>query len=313
MTSDRSATADPQVASRVRHDIHPQDRGSTLGIVEPGERAREDAITDLYRGPLETFVSRRDALARDLRTAGEREGAAAIKVLKKPSRAAWALNLAVLRRAETMDALVTAIKGSLAAQASGGDVRASIGGIRAAVREFAALSSQAAGAAGQDVDPGDLAVALSAVLGTTESFEELRRGRLTEVPEAGGLDLLSSLPALATGQSPRPAPESLGTKEATDPARPEQAEAQDTVERERAAKAASDLKAAQARAAHARETLREAEDRLGAAEARVRDAEEEAHKARTQRDRARKEADAAGTAVEAARAALEDTRRKAGT
>jgi hypothetical protein len=291
-----------------------EESGRYSDTVEPGEPGRQVAITDLYRAPLDEFVSRRDALAKELRAAGDREGAAAIKALKKPSRAAWALNLAVLERPETMEALVTAIGGALAAQASGGDARASIGGIRTAVREYAALSSQAAGNAGLGVDAGDLAVALSAVLGKTESFEELRRGRLTEVPEAGGLDLLSSLPALANEESPPPLAGSPGkhaVQAASARAGKGKGEARGVAEREHAAKAASALNDAQARATDAREALREAEARLGAAEARVREAEKEAREARTRRDRAREEANAAAAAVEAARAAVEDARRRA--
>jgi DNA repair exonuclease SbcCD ATPase subunit len=47
---------------------------------------------DLYGLPLERFVPERAALAKSLRSAGERERAAEVAGLRKPSVAAWAVN-----------------------------------------------------------------------------------------------------------------------------------------------------------------------------------------------------------------------------
>ena len=49
-------------------------------------------IERLYALPLEEFTRERDELAKRLRGEGEREAAAAVKALAKPSVAAWALN-----------------------------------------------------------------------------------------------------------------------------------------------------------------------------------------------------------------------------
>jgi hypothetical protein len=49
-------------------------------------------IDRLYALPLEEFTQERDELAKRLRTEGDRDGAAAVKALKKPSVAAWAVN-----------------------------------------------------------------------------------------------------------------------------------------------------------------------------------------------------------------------------
>jgi hypothetical protein len=40
-----------------------------------------DVIADLYAGPLDAFVARRDALAKELRAAGRRDDAKAVKAL----------------------------------------------------------------------------------------------------------------------------------------------------------------------------------------------------------------------------------------
>ena len=49
-------------------------------------------IDRLYALPLEEFTAERDDLAKRLRKEGDRDSAAAVKALKKPSVAAWAVN-----------------------------------------------------------------------------------------------------------------------------------------------------------------------------------------------------------------------------
>ncbi|HYY22529.1 MAG TPA: hypothetical protein VE780_11690 [Thermoleophilaceae bacterium] len=68
----------------------------------------EAAIDRLYGLPLGEFTQARDELARGLRRDGERDAAAAVKRLPKPSVAAWALNR--LRRSDPgrVDRLIAA-------------------------------------------------------------------------------------------------------------------------------------------------------------------------------------------------------------
>ena len=56
------------------------------------EPTLDDRIDQLYAGPAEDFIARRDALVMDLRSAKYKDGAAAIKALRKPTAAAWAVN-----------------------------------------------------------------------------------------------------------------------------------------------------------------------------------------------------------------------------
>jgi hypothetical protein len=67
-----------------------------------------DPIDELYGLELEDFVRERDALAKRLRDEGDKEGAAAVKKLAKPTRAAWAVNRLVRDRPKEMRALVEA-------------------------------------------------------------------------------------------------------------------------------------------------------------------------------------------------------------
>src|SRR2546423_1570920 len=58
-------------------------------------------VDALYQEPLDAFTAARNALAKSLAQAADREGAAEVKAMRKPSTAAWALNqLARTRQAE---------------------------------------------------------------------------------------------------------------------------------------------------------------------------------------------------------------------
>jgi DNA repair exonuclease SbcCD ATPase subunit len=78
---------------------------------------------DLYSLPLAEFTPARDARAKELK--GEDVGKQ-VKALKKPSTAAWVVNLLVRREAEQVDQLVTVGEALREAQASmsGDDLRA---------------------------------------------------------------------------------------------------------------------------------------------------------------------------------------------
>jgi hypothetical protein len=67
----------------------------------------DDAIDELYAAPLDEFVARRDRLARELR-AHDKDAAAAVKRLRKPSRVAWAVNQAARHEPQLLDEIVAA-------------------------------------------------------------------------------------------------------------------------------------------------------------------------------------------------------------
>src|SRR5688572_33306860 len=94
----------------------------------------DSAIVRVYGGPLDDFIPRRDALSKEFRSAGDRDAAATIKALRKPSRTAWALDIAALENTEALDGLVGAITETIQANAGGGDVRAAMTRMRSAVR-----------------------------------------------------------------------------------------------------------------------------------------------------------------------------------
>src|SRR5207253_1009285 len=63
-----------------------------VGSGHGGSLMEAPGLDALYSEPLETFIAARNALAKALVQAADREGAAVVKALRKPSVAAWALN-----------------------------------------------------------------------------------------------------------------------------------------------------------------------------------------------------------------------------
>jgi hypothetical protein len=65
-----------------------------------------DDAADLYSVPLSEFIRERDALAARLKDGGQKEEAARIKALRKPSVAVWALNQLAQRRPDEVADLI---------------------------------------------------------------------------------------------------------------------------------------------------------------------------------------------------------------
>src|SRR5947208_2880184 len=80
--------------------------------------------------PLEDFISRRDELAKQLRTDKRRDDAALVKALRKPSRIAWTLDAVVHEDAASIDRLAAAIGEAQ----TGGDLRTALEAVKEAVR-----------------------------------------------------------------------------------------------------------------------------------------------------------------------------------
>jgi hypothetical protein len=284
---------------------------SQLALVSAKEEAGrlESAIAAVYGGPLEDFIRRRDALAKELRSAGDRELASTVKGLRKPSRPAWALNLGAQGPWNAIEPLASAVGEMIEAQAAGADVRGAIARLRGAVRGFADHAADASERAGYRIEPGVLVNAVLAVLGKPESFNQLRGGYLVEIPEAGGLDFLASLPAPPAPPASRPEAVHAGETASADTSSEETGELA-TAAREAARQAAGVLADARTRAETAQQGLDEAESTLHAAVERVRHAEAEERAARDHRDRARREAEAAAARLLDAESAVSAAERQ---
>ena len=256
----------------------------------------DDAIGAVYRGALEDFVRRRDALAKQLRAEKRRDDADRVKALRKPSRAAWALNNVLPESGATIDQLAVAIQEAQEEQArGGGQLRAALETVRAAAREVAHAAARESIRAGQPVDAASLVPAVNAVIGDSAAFDELRAGRLSEIPEAGGLDFMTAV-------SPPSAPSPVADERRPPPARGS-ADVAAYAELERAQTA---LQEAQARARAADKVLADAQARLAEAEEQLQRVRRDLEARHVDVDRAQRHADDAALEVEQAERRIAD-------
>jgi len=293
-------------------------------MTQPEESSElETAVVAVYRGPLEEFISRRDALAKELRAAKRREDADRVKALRKPSRTAWVLDNIVHEDPSVLDQLTAAI-GAAQTVHSGADLRAALDNVRTAIRDVAAAGARVAIRAGQPIDASALVTAVHAVIGETSAFNDLRAGRLVEVPAGGGLDILSAI-TISVPSPPSVAPsQPIAAPIPTPPNAAPSAESARQAEQKAAraiAAARADLQRAEASLATAREqsdraaqSVRETQATLDAAEQALSHAQSEAQARRIDVDRARRDAETAATqvreaerAVAAARARVPDS------
>jgi hypothetical protein len=159
----------------------------------------DDPIDLLYGLALEDFVARRDALAKEIRAEGDRERAAAIKRLAKPTRAAWAVNRLARERPDEVRALVEA------GEALAGAQEALLGGADADVLRGAAEAARAlvdALAAQAPVDGATrdkVRATLHAATVDEEARAEVAAGRVLKERSASGFGGLEALIAAGAG------------------------------------------------------------------------------------------------------------------
>jgi hypothetical protein len=273
----------------------------------PDPSELETALLAVYRGPLEEFVSRRDALTKALRAAKRREDADRVKALRKPSRTAWVLDNVVHEDPLVLEQLAAAINAAQTVQ-SGADLRTVLETVRSAVRAVAAAGARVAMRAGHPIDANELATAVHAVIGDATAFRDLRAGRLVDVPDGGGLDILTAITIIPPTSPPIAPPE-------PEPARAEPSAQQATERAELAIAARADLLRAEASLAEARDqsdraeqSVRNAQAKLHTAEKALLHAQAEAQARRADVERARRDAETAAAHVRAAERAVADAR-----
>jgi hypothetical protein len=166
----------------------------------------DQAADELYGLPPGEFTPARDERAKELRGDGDRDAANAVKALRKPTVAAWAVNQLARRRRKDLDELLSAGENLRAAQeelVAGGD-RAGFQEAAARERDLVAkLASDATALAGEAGERAGglqekVAATLHAAALDEETAEELRRGRLVRERAAiGGFGAMAGAPATA--------------------------------------------------------------------------------------------------------------------
>ena len=259
--------------------------------MEASARAPED----LYGLPLEEFTPARDALAKELKAAGQKDEAAEVKRLRKPSLAAWALNRVARDHPDAIGRLQEAGIDLRAAQdeALSGDAGRLRDAGRALAEEIdrvATLAAEVLQSAGRPVSAAQqekLATTLRTAAIDDEAGEVLTRGVLVDDLDPTGFSLLgdgrTTLPRTERPSAKKPKA-SKEDQEAVEAARRElrRCDAEAETAATRAKRRAERAEAAAKRAA---ETQREAEEARAAAEEAAGEAEAASHAANDAADR----------------------------
>ena len=256
----------------------------------------------LYAVPLEDFVEERKRLARELRAAGDKDAAAAIAKLPKPTPPAWALNLLAREEPDAVGDWLGAAEALRDASARPGKgLREAMATHRDATRSLVALARDRAQPGGKPLSEPMLERVRALLQEATvdeDRAEALRAGLVVE-----------------GGDAPPPArtKEARAAKAADDDARAERRRAAEAraaehatrEEAERVAELERRVADAEAEVERLRESAAELEEAARAADARLADAERTLARSESEAAAAR---DAASEAAATTSAAERDLR-----
>jgi len=180
----------------------------------PG-RSVDREVDKLYGLSPEEFTAARDRLAKELKAAGDQSGATAVKALRRPTVAAWAVNQVVRRDPKGADALLEvgdelrkAQRRALSGVSGGGGLREATDRRRKAVRNLLKGAEAILHEAGRS--SAGAVEAVQATLDAASTDETagrlVREGRLAkELPPPSGFGDVEGLALVPTPQ-PEPAP-----------------------------------------------------------------------------------------------------------
>jgi DNA repair exonuclease SbcCD ATPase subunit len=242
--------------------------------------ATDDLIRQLYESPPEGFVAARTAAVDEARKAGDRDTAKRLAALKKPTVAAWVVNLLALRRPELIEELVE-LSGALREAQRGlrGDqMRELTAQRRQVVSSLVAAARRLAQAEepGIKLPLGEVEATLSAALAEPDVAAQVRTGRLIRAASYAGFgEVPRPRLRLVTDSEPDPDsdPDSDSVEENDEAEAEGEGEDEDAevIELRGAAREAAREKAASAAAERRRREIeqrkRELRRELGAAEA----------------------------------------------
>ena len=215
-------------------------------------------VDALYALPLEEFTPARDAAAKEIRKAGDRETAAIVAKLSKPTPAAWTANQVAREQPELIAALLEAgdaVREAQEAALSGGGGRG--------LRDATLAQRKAVDAvmdAAEAYKPGGkplsgamadrLRTTLNAVAGDEALRDALSEGRLTGEAQAGGAWPFALEPSAEPAPKPKAKPAAKKKPAATPKkTKDEQAAERDAKAREAAEQAARERAEKEARKA----------------------------------------------------------------
>ena len=284
-----------------------------------------DVARELYALAPDEFTATRNQRAAEARSDGQKDLAAGIRALRKPSIGAWAVNLLVREQAEEIDQVLELGRTLRAAQADlDGDALRTLSGQRRAL--VAALGTQAASlakAAGHRISEAavsEVEQTLGAALADARAAAALKTARLTRALDSVGLEavdltdavgapeegLLDAVAEVEIEHGEAPPARIRPSKRALDEARRAAADAA-----RRAEDAAAELEAVGARidraARRRHELVADLDDlksEVAALEGRISAADREAGHLERERDKAERSAEKARAAAERAQERL---------
>lgn len=164
-----------------------------------GDDELAEAARELYAAPVDGFVATRTARAKQLRADGQRELAARVAKLPKPTRDAWAIDQATRERPDLVEQLMQTVA-DMQSPGSAARLRALADEHEAHVRELAHVADGHAG--GGKVSELAAAIRAAAVSADAQAFVH---GTLARIPQAGDESLAAALAAGAAlgGSAPR--------------------------------------------------------------------------------------------------------------
>lgn len=161
---------------------------------------------DLYALPLDEFTEARDELVRRLRDGGDKVAAAAVKSLRKPSLAAWAVNQLARREEESLHRLLS-IRDDLAEAPRAQDMRRLSNERRGVMARLVERAGEILEGAGHSASAATLDSVSKTLQGgsTDEERDRLARGVLDRPLEPSGFEGLEGFEAFAAAAEEEPA------------------------------------------------------------------------------------------------------------
>lgn len=269
---------------------------------------RDDDFVPLYAAAPEDFVPARTEIVKRLRAAGDRDGAALVQGLRRPTVAAWAANQLSHHHADEVDALLEigdelrAVQRRALSGLGGGELREFAAARHALVDRLVETARDELRVAGRSLTAPVLDAVRSTLYAASadpETGELLRRGRLEREAAAAGFGGMEGL-SLVAPATRAPRPRAARPDRELVPSGSARPPAADRRKQER-------LAARREKAATAVESLHHQADSIAGEVATL---EQRAQEARHEAARAVELAEAAQEMADAADAALERARKR---